>query len=468
MKRHLFPFTYQYYDFKGKSERLTEQERLKGAWDLLKDMKESGKFLVSPEQRDILHSYGRNLSSLILEISGELPWALLAMPLGTSWEIEPDEIQAQSQAYVLQRSHRTLFKLREFDSDSLLHPLLSTPLLAAHRDDLPLATSKAERVGKTIAYLLQKQLSCHGPVLLEFLALLRDREPVGSGLRDELSVLQNAIALVLSQTPEETFRLGFANRESEKKSIRSFLIYHFYLAIQAPSGMGKTYLLREIQKDIEKFNWIPVWIDFASESHRPLRDNEHLFLQEFCQQAFGGEIFDLSNQKRALEEIGDKMTWMDNEIVIFLDHADYADNNLLEWLRDKFLFPFATEWVPVRVVTASQQLIPPWHTPNHEHAQTLTLSPLDSSAICSIISDVVTRFGSEAAKERKARQDEAWQNDLRTMAEGLLKLSGGHPETIARLLRHAAEEDGFLTPAYFTDHRAAKESLAKVTGEYVL
>lgn len=474
MKYKRDPLTTQYRGFVKRSQQLSAKETLTQGLSLLKDIEETGKFLVNPEQRSILYSFARSIGSTLFDISGRFPMSRVASPLDLAWEIEPSDVTlVQLQAYILMHCHRTLFKFREFDSRGLLQECFSTQTLAPYRDALPIATSKTERISKTIVYLLQKQLSDERPILLEFLTVLRDREPLASGLGEEVEILLCAIGQVLSETSEEsweapcsTFHLTFVNREAERNRIWSLLLPDFYVQLLAPSGYGKTYLLRQLQQEIGL--WLPVWIDFASSSHQPLRTNRYLFLQAFYQQVFGTTLCAPSSggdEKVAIAEIGNKLASIDQEILLFLDHVESADEALLTWIGEAFLVKLATEWVPVRVVAASQVVIKPWQRLTGKRSfQLLHLPPLDEPEVLEqIINDVVEHFGAEPARQRKA-QPQAWQDDLNIITSGLLQISGGHPQRIAYLLRYVAEQDGFVTPAYLTDHSAelSQKCLAKV------
>ena len=160
MRRSLFTFSDLYYHLQDQSQQLSPKERLRATVSLFEEMKESGQFLLNPEHRNILNSHTRSLRRIIFDYSGTFPNPLLAEPLDYAWELEPENISyAQLQAYILLRSQKVLFKLREFNSSDALAVLFDTPKLAPYQEGLPAATTKGERISKTINYLLQKQLS---------------------------------------------------------------------------------------------------------------------------------------------------------------------------------------------------------------------------------------------------------------------------------------------------------------------
>jgi hypothetical protein len=204
-------------------------------------------------------------------------------------------------------------------------------------------------------------------------------------------VLHQQIGQLLGAVPERSLQRTFVGSESERKTIRSWLLPDFYVQLHAPAGYGKSTLMREVQREVEKFLWLPVWIDFASESHRPLRNDRHLFLEAFCHQVPCPipNLLKLDSET-VVAQIGYKLSWIDQEVILFLDHVEWADEELLEWIAEAFLVKLATEWVPVRVLAASQVVIKPWQQMTGKRSFRLfPLSPLSEPQVMEeIINDV--------------------------------------------------------------------------------
>ena len=245
---------------------------------------------------------------------------------------------------------------------------------------------------------------------------------------------------------EQTFHLPFANRETEKKLIQTLLKEEFDVQIHAAGGLGKTYILREMQREMIATGRQTIWIDFAG-PHSDCIANRHRFLQVFAEQLSGSAHISNLDEEKALKWIGQQVANLD-QAVLFLDNADRGDMRLLRWIREVFLERLATEWVPIRVVASAQQIIPEWHGVRHGRSfRELALSEFDDSKVIEeIINDVVAQFGFKHAKARQALQDQAWKSDLDIMVDGLLSISRGHPLAMAEVLRYTAKENGFMRP----------------------
>jgi hypothetical protein len=261
------------------------------------------------------------------------------------------------------------------------------------------------------------------------------------------------LRLVGKPPEDETFHLPFANREAEKELIQKLLGTELYVQIYAPSGLGKTYMLREMERALQFRGWQTVWLDFAV-SHRDLRADQYRFLQEVSQQALGFPLSDF-DEENALKRIGREVADLD-QLVLFLDNADWAATWLLRWIRESFLQTLTTDWVPIRVLASGQQLIPEWQGYAAEgRFYGLSLSELnDSVVIAEIMNDIVARFGAKPVRKRQATANAAWQAQIGQMVAGVLQISPGHPLVMAELLRIAAEQDGFMHASFFIDNQA--------------
>jgi hypothetical protein len=289
-----------------------------------------------------------------------------------------------------------------------------------------------------------------------------------------LPIRWHKLLRLVGESPEEqTFHLPFANRETEKKLIRTLLESNFYVQIHAAGGLGKTYMLREMQRELKASGGQTVWIDFASELHAECRADLYRFLEEFCQQVLGEAAFQINthDEDYALQQIGRKLADL-AQVTLFLDNADWADMRLLRWIRETFLQRLATTWVPISVLASGQQIIPEWMGLRHGRPfQLLRLSEFDDPKVISEIIDyVVTRFGAEYVKAKWNQQNETWQAEMSQMVDGLLQISRGHPLIMAEVLRYTANEDGFMHATYFTDNWAelCQRCLIPIVGGRIL
>lgn len=272
------------------------------------------------------------------------------------------------------------------------------------------------------------------------------RYPTASELASAFSEgLKGSAALL----PPEKFRLPFANREIEKGLIRKLLDSNFYVQIEAPSGLGKSYLIAEIQKQFKAEGSPTVRIDFDRE-HRDCIASRFGFLQAFSEQLDLTQIKNVS-ETSLLEQIGHHLADK-NQVVLFIDHADLGAPSLVSWVRGTFLHCLATDWkVPIRVLAAGQQIIPEWRGVKRGRPfKAFPLSHFDDSLVIEeIINHVVKRFGEWDPQDTMS--DEEWEPHLETMVDGLLSISCGHPLVMAEVLRYTAETDNFMQATFFTE-----------------
>jgi hypothetical protein len=107
---------------------------------------------------------------------------------------------------LIARCHETMLRCGEFDNLQSLRAVFVTRELEPYQGRLPEGQSKAERIGLTIDYL-RFRLSDRRPVLLLFLAALRDRYPKGDALRDDLEMLHLQVQQALGHV--ETIEVPF-------------------------------------------------------------------------------------------------------------------------------------------------------------------------------------------------------------------------------------------------------------------
>lgn len=251
----------------------------------------------------------------------------------------------------------------------------------------------------------------------------------------------------------EEFSLKFANREVEKELIQKLLDSDFYVQIHAPGGLGKTYMLREIQREMSEQGWLPVWIDFASNEYRPCLADRYRLLHEFACQALGDAAPSVTEyeEDKAFELVGRGLADLD-KIIFLLDNADRGDSRLLTWVRETFLERLSTK-VTLRMVASGQKIIDEWqgYRPGRPFRELSLSSFEDPRVIRDILDDIVARFGARRAKEKWEAKDEKWQADLEIMVEGLYRIARGHPLVIERVLDYAVKTNGLVDATFFAD-----------------
>ncbi len=379
---------------------------------------------------------------------------------------------------IIHRCLDVLGRYSQFDSRQSLQAVFATEHLRPYRDDLPTTDSKTDLISQTIDYLLPRQTDDGQFVFPLFLETLAQRQPEGDLLREDLQRLRIDIESVLIPKKTDTsFHLKFANRKGEKEMIQKLVNGDFYVQIHAPGGVGKTYLLREIKRELEIQGWQTIWIDFASEQHRSCIADSFYFLQETAQQALGEKTLDLSSHRSQLDKaigvVGRKLADLDKKIIIFLDNADRGDLRLLTWIREIFLVELSDWNSNIRMVATGQHPIPEWqgYSSKGRPFQKVELSGFDDSLILSeVLEDSANHFGAKQVKIRMNTEPEIWRNDLAIMVEGLYQVTRGHPLAIERVLQYAIEQDGLMHPAFFVERQDEiyRQCLVPIIGERIL
>lgn len=374
------------------------------------------------------------------------------------------------------RCRSLLLQCEELQSHAELQAVFVTHELAPYKEGVPEADTSASRVEKLIAFLLGQALYQGCMVLVLFLTALRDRRKHGHGGRQELEILIELIQAAFqkqlqAETPDEDLYLHFANRATEKRQIWEYFAADTYVQVYGPGGLGKSYLLEEVQREAHAREWQTIWLDFATD-HSDCRADKYKFLQAFARQInFELDIVNLTLE-RALRLVHREAANVAH-LVLLLDNADCADMRLLAWIRAEFLETLALgRALPIHVLGSGQQVIAEWRglRPGRPFREILLSRFDDPHVIGQIINTVVDQFGPVQTRLRRVTDPEAWQYDLRTMSNGLLRASRGHPLAIHRLLAYAVEQGGLLQPTFFTANRDElyERCLGPIVGERVL
>lgn len=272
--------------------------------------------------------------------------------------------------------------------------------------------------------------------------------------------------------PQEERFIEFTNRETEKEVIKNYLKGNYYVQVQAHAGLGKTYLLQEIARELETQEYQKIWIDFANE-HKNCCFDTTLFFNEFATQAVGQKIPPIISTKDELmfQHVGPLLANL-GKVVLFLDNIDRCDGKVLRWMRYKFFEEIVFYNPTLHVVTSSQKEVPELQGYNKGRSfRSVFLHRFtESDTIYQVINQVVSHSGSRQTREKQLYNKESWQQDLDVMVKGIRYITRGHPLAIERVLRYTAEHNGFTNPHFFTNHQQeiCKRCLAPMLHERVL
>lgn len=265
------------------------------------------------------------------------------------------------------------------------------------------------------------------------------------------------------ENSKEGFRLHFANRGVEKKMIRDWLEGNFYVQIYAPSGLGKSYLMQEIERELRADNWHTIWIEFKGEQKESVA-NRFSFLDSIYKELDDTTHPSTLDEHQLLEKIALALSKISRPVVLLIDDADAAIPRVLKWIRETFLHTltqhFSIEGIegkktPLHVLAAGQQVILEWQGYKRgRQFQKMELSEFnDSYVFKEIIEEVISRSDDRQIQAIKAIGGTAWQTYLEKMANGLLDISCGHPLVITQVLHYVVKQNWLADPTCFIQHR---------------
>ncbi len=374
---------------------------------------------------------------------------------------------------LLTRLRETLSRCQEFDTDDVLRSVFVTPELSPFQNGVKHAGNITERVDLAVAYLLESNTADGRAVLPLFLLQLSANYAEGNRLRDDLRALALAVVEVttptLSTLPDHSITLNFANREVEMRNLHNCCESGLYVQICGPGGLGKTFLLDELQRQLKAKGYAIVSIDFAN-GQPYCRGDQRAVITELYRQLGGGDSTELLDDATLLRKAGNQLSTT-RRAALILDNADQADPRLLEWLRREF-FEALTREGNLWVLASGQRVIPEWQGHQKGRAfKTELLSGFDDPIVLEqMVDDVAARYGVAQTWLKRETQKDVWKRDVRTLATALRELSCGHPLAMERILHAALQDNRLRHPDYITRERAVlvTRCLAPIVGERIL
>ncbi len=259
------------------------------------------------------------------------------------------------------------------------------------------------------------------------------------------------------------FRLHFANRDLEKKTIRAWLEGHLYVQIYGPSGLGKTYLMQQIERELRADKWYTIWMGFKGEEKGYVA-NRFAFLDSIYKELDDATDASTLTEDQLLEKISIALAQISQPVILLIDDADVGIPKVLKWIREVFLYRLTQNWniegvegknTPLYVLAAGQQVIIEWQGYKRGRPfKELLLSEFDDSLVLEeIINEVILRSNDRQVQGIKAVDGEEWQVYLDEIVKGLLDISCGHPLVIAEILHYAVKQYWLADPTCFIQHR---------------
>ncbi len=278
-----------------------------------------------------------------------------------------------------------------------------------------------------------------------------DSVSIPMDLKIALEDKQKELARLMSKV-EAIFEMQFVDRQAEMDAIQSYRQHNLYVQIYGSGGMGKSFLLKEIYRQLKTESYTVILIDFANTHSHCLADTRALMIEFYRQ--LGGIDSPIPLDNNGLLHYAGKCLANTFHTALILDNADQADKRLLEWLRSEFFEAMMKEG-DLWVLASGQYIIPEWQ--GHRAGRTFRALPLssfeDPLIVESIVNNVVSNWGSLYTLQKRETRPDLWKQDLRAMTTQLTDLACGHPLALTLLLKEAVKKDG-LYPQFFIEHRS--------------
>jgi hypothetical protein len=230
------------------------------------------------------------------------------------------------------------------------------------------------------------------------------------------------------------FNLRFANREDELQTVLKPIHNPGaprYLEICAPTGYGKTYLLREAVGKFREAGWLCASIDFLKEDD--LRANETLLLLKI------GDQLGVRRRIATPRGLARYLHGARQQSVIVLDALDLAGSAVRRWIKAELIRDLEERVINPRFkpyfIGASKYPVPEWRVYSRERFKTLKLTPFTENVIDGILRDLAQAAGQDLPGSYFTQ-----------MGKTILWVSKGHPRCIGEVLQVIDEED-FTLPA---------------------
>lgn len=219
---------------------------------------------------------------------------------------------------------------------------------------------------------------------------------------------------------ETQIQIEFVNREYELKLIKS--LTHPIKIIDAPAGFGKTWLLLRTLQDLSDEGWQCAYIRFSPNNSLNDTDIRTSIVRQIVKEA---DEIKIESDFEMLEQLSKKSA----NLAFFFDSIECGDSHI-DWLlnelipnceRDirgvKKMFVFAG-----RYLRSEDDKSVKWIRKGREFIE---LSEFSQSVIKQVLENI--------AKERQVLSSYS-SNDFDDWSRQILRLSGGHPRSIQKLI----------------------------------
>ena len=159
----------------------------------------------------------------------------------------------------------------------------------------------------------------------------KEREEVRNKL-DEIWKQLEGWELIKKQNTTDTIEIEFVNRKKERERIVPSLLNSSFYLINAPSGYGKTRLLRQVQKSLTENGDTCFYISILDAKIQLARE----LIKEILRQLkvnIDDENIDLDNSKSVGQRISDCIVHEPQNVIFLIDNGEFFDASIEEFFN---------------------------------------------------------------------------------------------------------------------------------------
>jgi len=373
---------------------------------LLQRCREAGQHLANVEQRDRLRR--------ITTYWGAYLRRYFDLHLGTSLYPFEGDLEVQiSRTFELEREHQRLLAEAEHSQDQT-----TIRKLLEFRQKCIAQKQEAVREGDRLVLAN----------LIDFWAKKIDL------LLEDYEDRETIFADFLEEVREISLEVEFADREAELRMLMRPIHNPGaprYIQVHAPSGLGKTYLLRKASSEYKAAGWLCAWLDFSSDDK--LHHNAMHILEQLSGQ-FGGS----GERVRASADLAGQVMRARKQSVIFLDAVDLASGEIRRWIKMDLIPNLKERILDPKLrpcfIAAGRRPIREWAVYSKQRFEPVPLIPFNDT----VVDEFLRRFAREAGYDL---QDDFFQS----MTEAILFITKGHPACIKRVLQEIRSREFTMT-----------------------
>jgi len=226
-----------------------------------------------------------------------------------------------------------------------------------------------------------------------------------------------------------------------------------YVQVYAPSGLGKTYLLKKAQTEYEAAGWFCAWLDFT---------NMNLCLQiKLVREQLGVQFGADATGVHTCADLAQQVVRARKRSVIFLDAVDLASGEVRRWIKGD-LIPNLEERIPdpkfrPYFIAAGRYPIREWAVYSKQKFKYIQLTPFSDT----VVDDLLRQFAEMAGYKPPG-------SFFQQTTEAILFITKGHPACIRRVLHEIQSRSFTILPQEITQASTFNRTVGDLLDKEIL